>query len=167
MIEYLNHESVKLTFKAPYKQSVHVVGEFNNWEVSDEYAMRKEGDGETFSIIINHLQAGQEYAYQFLINKKIIVIIDDMDRISGEDIMDIFSLIKNTVDFKNNFFLVSLDLDYTKKAILEKYPLLDVQRYLEKIFQLQILLTPILFEDIKNLIKGQLDKYLRENDLAG
>jgi hypothetical protein len=95
-----------------------------------------------------------------LINKKIVVIIDDMDRISGDDIMDIFSLIKNTVDFQNTFFLVALDLDYSKKAIQESYPLLDVGRYLEKIFQLQILLTPILFEEIKNLIKDELQKFL-------
>lgn len=73
MIEYLNHESAKLTFKAPYKQSVHVVGEFNNWQVSDKYAMQKETDEETFSIIISGLLAGQEYAYQFLIDKKIVI----------------------------------------------------------------------------------------------
>lgn len=35
--------------------------------------MQKEVDGETFSIIINHLHAGQEYAYQFLIDKKIAI----------------------------------------------------------------------------------------------
>ncbi|RYU95712.1 alpha-amylase family glycosyl hydrolase [Emticicia agri] len=73
MIEYINDHSVKLTFKAPYKKSVHVVGEFNNWQVSEEYAMTKEADGETFSIIIDELEPRKEYAYQFLIDKKIVV----------------------------------------------------------------------------------------------
>jgi 1,4-alpha-glucan branching enzyme len=73
MIEYLDEHSVRLTFKAPYKKSVHVVGEFNNWQVSDRYAMQKEDDGETFSLVINYLQPQKEYAYQFLIDKKIAV----------------------------------------------------------------------------------------------
>ncbi|GAB3511554.1 alpha-amylase family glycosyl hydrolase [Emticicia fontis] len=73
MIEYLNHESVKITFKAPYKQSVHVVGEFNNWQISEKFAMQKQADGETFGIIINQLEPKREYAYQFLIDKKIVV----------------------------------------------------------------------------------------------
>jgi 1,4-alpha-glucan branching enzyme len=73
MIEYLNEHSVKLTFLAPYKQSVNVVGEFNNWQVSAEYSMSKQSDGETFSIVINNLEPRREYAYQFLIDKKIAI----------------------------------------------------------------------------------------------
>lgn len=73
MIEYLNEHCVKLSFKAPYKKSVHVVGEFNNWQISDKYAMQKEEDGETFSLVIHYLQPKKEYAYQFLIDKKIAV----------------------------------------------------------------------------------------------
>ena len=73
MIEYLNEHSIKITFKAPYKKSVHVVGEFNNWQISDRYAMQKEEDGETFSLVIDYLQPKKEYAYQFWIDKKIVV----------------------------------------------------------------------------------------------
>jgi 1,4-alpha-glucan branching enzyme len=73
MIEYLSHESVKLTLVAPYKESVHVIGEFNNWHISDEYAMQKEADGETFMLIINNLEAGKEYAYQFIIDRRIVI----------------------------------------------------------------------------------------------
>lgn len=73
MIEYLSLNSVKLSFKAPYKKTVHVIGEFNNWHVSAEYEMQKEADGETFSLIIVNLEPQQEYAYQFLIDKKIAV----------------------------------------------------------------------------------------------
>lgn len=73
MIEYLNEHSVKLTFKAPYKKTIHVVGEFNNWQISDKYAMQKEDDEETFSLVINYLQPKKEYAYQFLIDKKIAI----------------------------------------------------------------------------------------------
>ncbi|MFD2521840.1 alpha-amylase family glycosyl hydrolase [Emticicia soli] len=73
MIEYLNHNSVKLRFKAPYKKTVHLVGEFNNWQVLADYEMQKEADGETFSIIIEYLEPKREYAYQFLIDKKIAV----------------------------------------------------------------------------------------------
>lgn len=81
MIEYLNHESIKLTFKAPYKESVHVVGEFNNWQISDEYAMQKEADGETFSLVIRNLEAGKEYAYQFLLDRKAVIADPSTEKI--------------------------------------------------------------------------------------
>lgn len=97
------------------------------------------------------------------LEKKIVVIIDDLDRISGEDIMDIFSLIKNTIDFKNTFFLVSLDLQYTKNSLNSYNSFLEVNRYLEKIFQLQIILTPVIFEEISKLIKQQFRNSIGNN----
>ena len=73
MIHYLNNESVILSFVAPYKESIHVVGEFNQWQISEQYSMQKHSDGETFSLTITGLEAQKEYAYQFLIDEKIAV----------------------------------------------------------------------------------------------
>lgn len=73
MIQYFSDERVRLTFKIPYKKSVHLVGEFNNWQISDTYEMAKQVDGETYAIVIDNLQPGREYAYQFLIDRKIAV----------------------------------------------------------------------------------------------
>ncbi len=73
MIQYLNETSLVLIFLAPYKQTVHVVGEFNNWQVSEQYLMQKLPDEETFSLKIDGLQAKKEYAYQFLIDRKIAI----------------------------------------------------------------------------------------------
>ncbi len=73
MIEYLTDTSLTLSLTAPLKQTVHVVGEFNAWQVMDEYEMQKQPDGETFVITINNLKPGREYAYQFLIDRKIAI----------------------------------------------------------------------------------------------
>lgn len=73
MIQYINDESVIITFLAPYKQSIHIVGEFNNWQISDQYQMQKQADNEIFSITISNLDAQREYAYQFLIDRQIAI----------------------------------------------------------------------------------------------
>lgn len=73
MIQQLSYTSLSLRFKAPFKQTVHVVGEFNQWQVSDDYQMLRQPDGETFVLSINYLEPGREYAYQFLIDRKIAV----------------------------------------------------------------------------------------------
>ena len=73
MIQYPNDQSAILTFIAPYKKNVYVVGEFNHWQILDEYLMEKLEDGETFTITILNLEPQKEYAYQFLIDGKIAV----------------------------------------------------------------------------------------------
>ncbi|UTA69942.1 alpha-amylase family glycosyl hydrolase [Emticicia sp. 21SJ11W-3] len=73
MIEYLTDTSLTLSLIAPLKHTVHVVGEFNAWQVIDEYEMQKQPDGETFVITINNLKPDREYAYQFLIDRKIAI----------------------------------------------------------------------------------------------
>jgi len=98
-----------------------------------------------------------------LIGKKIIVFIDDLDRVSPEEILEVMNLIRNTADFNNTIFIVAMDLGYIKTALTSSNPLLDVDRYLEKIFQLQFVLPPIMFDSIKELLEFEFDNFLENN----
>ncbi|WP_290711788.1 alpha-amylase family glycosyl hydrolase, partial [Flavihumibacter sp. CACIAM 22H1] len=57
-----------LVIKAPGKQRVNVLGEFNNWEESLAYQMNRTPDGSYFWIRITGLNSGTEYAYQYLVD---------------------------------------------------------------------------------------------------
>ena len=51
---------------APEKSDVFLLGDFNGWNVQEEYQMKKDGD--YFWITISDLDPDQEYAYQYFID---------------------------------------------------------------------------------------------------
>lgn len=67
-INYISDTSVVLSLRAPGKQSVVVLGDFNNWQSSSDYLMKQSVDGNTFWLQINGLAPGEYYAYQYLID---------------------------------------------------------------------------------------------------
>ncbi|MFY0607122.1 MAG: T9SS type A sorting domain-containing protein [Cyclobacteriaceae bacterium] len=48
------------------KEVIHVIGDFNNWEVSEAYKLKKDGD--FWWITIDNLVAGTDYVFQYLID---------------------------------------------------------------------------------------------------
>jgi 1,4-alpha-glucan branching enzyme len=65
-INYIDDNTVVLVLHAPLKETVHVIGDFNDWEIDPAYQMKK--DGERFWVQISDLEAGKEYIYQYLID---------------------------------------------------------------------------------------------------
>lgn len=58
--------SVTFLLKAPFKNDVLLIGDFNNWELNAAYQLYK--DGEDFWITLLGLDINTEYAYQYLID---------------------------------------------------------------------------------------------------
>ena len=67
-VNYIDDETAILSLYAPDKEYVYIVGDFNNWQFSPEYYMKKTTDGLRFWLEINDLNSGEEYAYQYLID---------------------------------------------------------------------------------------------------
>lgn len=65
------NDSLAFVLFAPGKKTVHLIGDFNDWESVDQYKMHK--DGERFWIKIGNLQKGKEYICQYLIDGTIRV----------------------------------------------------------------------------------------------
>lgn len=80
-INYLAADRVILSFFAPEKQFVHVIGEFNNWTYSPAYLMNRTPDGNRYWIELGSLPAGQEVAYQYLVNGTLAVADPYADKI--------------------------------------------------------------------------------------
>jgi len=60
--------SAILTLTAPEKNSVYVIGSFNNWSVDAAQQMKKTPDGRKWWIQIDQLDANQSYTYQYLVD---------------------------------------------------------------------------------------------------
>ncbi len=68
-VNYPANNSAALVLWAPNKQNVFVIGDFNDWKLSNDYLMKKDGD--YFWLEITNLEPGKEYAFQYIIDGKI------------------------------------------------------------------------------------------------
>ena len=69
------------------------------------------------------------------LNKKIIIIIDDIDRLNNVQIRDIFQLVKQVADFPNIIYVLAMDKEVVSNALSEVHNI-DGNEYLEKIIQI-------------------------------
>ncbi|HEY4784892.1 MAG TPA: alpha-amylase family glycosyl hydrolase, partial [Bacteroidales bacterium] len=96
-INYINDSTVTFVLFAPYKKSVYLIGDFNNWTPSNSYLMNEDTalvpylgtynaiidasgntgtvsmvrDSDRFWITVKNLTPGKEYAFQYLIDGNI------------------------------------------------------------------------------------------------
>ena len=80
--------------------------------------------------------------------KKIIVIIDDLDRLSSDEIIAVFQLVKSLADFPYMIYLLSFDRDVVVKALADVQKG-DGQAYLEKIIQMPFEMPRVNEQDIE------------------
>ncbi|HTE00854.1 MAG TPA: P-loop NTPase fold protein [Mucilaginibacter sp.] len=71
------------------------------------------------------------------IDQKIVIYIDDLDRLDKEEIAEVIRLIRNTANFSNTFFVVAYDRDYVLTAI-KAMNAFNHTHFLEKIFQIEV-----------------------------
>ncbi|EAJ0338823.1 hypothetical protein A0U23_04850 [Campylobacter lari] len=76
------------------------------------------------------------------IGKKIIIVIDDLDRLADTDIQEIFQLVRSIADFKNTMYILAYDNEIVTKA-LDKIQKDKGERYIEKIVQVPIVLPKL------------------------
>jgi len=74
--------------------------------------------------------------------KRILVVIDDIDRLTPDETRQLFTVIKALADFPNVAYLLAFDRDVAAQAI-EQQSGLPGERYLEKIIQVPFVLPPI------------------------
>ena len=70
-VNYVDNSTVTLVLYAPYKSSVYLIGEFNEWSQLNQYQMKKDGD--YWWITLSGLTPGKMYAYQYLVDGSIKV----------------------------------------------------------------------------------------------
>ncbi|MEP1033835.1 alpha-amylase family glycosyl hydrolase [Ekhidna sp.] len=77
----VDNTSATLVLRAPGKEHVFIIGDFNDWSLSSDYLMNK--DGEVFWLEINGLTSGQEYQFQYLVDGEIKIADPYAEKISS------------------------------------------------------------------------------------
>lgn len=94
---------------------------------------------------------------------KIIVTIDDIDRLSNEEIVSVFQLVKSLADFPNTVYILSFDRDIVVRA-LRSVQKGDGFEYLEKIVQAPFELPPASSEEIQQVLFKILSSIIETSD---
>ena len=76
------------------------------------------------------------------IQKKVIVFIDDLDRLDGDELLEMMKLIRNVSDFPYMYFVAAYDKSYLVKCI-EKKLNTNGTDFLRKVFLHEFTLPPI------------------------
>jgi len=95
------------------------------------------------------------------IGRRIVILIDDVDRLTGKEVMEVLRLIRNTANFANTFFVVGLDQRYIISVLRNTKDFANEEEYLEKVFQLTITLPAFK----KEVLAAAVAKYLITDDV--
>ncbi|PZT47189.1 hypothetical protein B6S12_10400 [Helicobacter valdiviensis] len=115
-----------------------------------KFAEANKKDLETIKENINNYLTDTEF------NKKIIIVIDDLDRLADTDIQKIFQLVRSIADFKNTIYILSYDEEIVSKA-LDKIQKDKGGKYIEKIVQVPIKLPKISQENLRDIFVKKLE----------
>lgn len=105
--------------------------------------------------IINFLK--NEYC-----GKPILFVIDDLDRLTNEEICEVLKLIREIADFPNVIYFVLFEREQVVNAIEKELNINSGDEYLKKFFQIEWM-VPVLE---KEKIKSYLLRLLQENNLC-
>jgi predicted KAP-like P-loop ATPase len=91
--------------------------------------------------------------------RKILIVIDDIDRLNNTEIRQIFQLVKALGDFPNTVYMLAFDRDVVVKALAH------VQEgsgddYLEKIIQIPFQIPTSSRSEVEKVLFGQLDELI-------
>ncbi|WP_083831115.1 KAP family P-loop NTPase fold protein [Chromohalobacter israelensis] len=85
----------------------------------------------------------------------IVVVIDDIDRLTPDEAFQVIRLVKAVADFPGTSFLLSFDPSYLASS-LEKQGIDNSSQYIDKVVQLRIPLPIIAHRDLQNLANIEL-----------
>ncbi len=88
-------------------------------------------------------------------NRRILVFMDDIDRLTPEEMTQLLLIVRAVADFPNTTYVLSFDYDVVVEAIADKLGV-DGRTYLEKVVQLQIDVPLPGRKTLERMVIGQL-----------
>ena len=88
---------------------------------------------------------------------KVIVVIDDIERLVDAEINQIFTLVKSLANFNNFIYLLSFDKNIIEKS-LDKINSEEADKFIDKIIQIPIIIPPLSESKLNELIQKNLER---------
>lgn len=102
-----------------------------------------------------------------VINKKVVIIIDDIDRLVSKEVQQLFQIIKSLADFPNITYLLAFDKNHVYNALNTKHYLgnnnsNNPEEFINKIIQMPIDMPKFNKDMLKPIIKDKLSNIFNE-----
>jgi predicted KAP-like P-loop ATPase len=106
-------------------------------------------------------------------NRKIIVFIDDLDRLDQKEIITVFKLIRLVCDFPNVVYVLALDEDIVslalgqlyRKQVTEEQAMLKGREYMEKFIQIPIYLPKVDEVKLRKILFDGVEEILQQHNI--
>lgn len=98
------------------------------------------------------------------LKKSVLVVIDDVDRLSASEIKILFQLIKANADFPNMVFLVLYQSDIVTAALKNTSPISSGEDFLKKIIQVELDIPKIEKSKIENILFNGLGNIVNKSE---
>lgn len=104
-------------------------------------------------------------------DKRILIFVDDIDRLEKSEIQALFKIIKLTANLKNTAYILAFDKDIVSASLQEKYPnsvnnhINAGSDFIEKIVQIPLNLPPIQHRDIFNFCYAGIKEVLQDEKI--
>ena len=90
------------------------------------------------------------------LGRKIFIFIDDVDRLEGEELVELFALVRNSSSFPCMSYTLAYDKEYVASQLKGSFDQ-DTYRYMEKILQEEYALAQITPEQLEQALKMELE----------
>ncbi|RYL93414.1 NTPase [Sporolactobacillus sp. THM7-4] len=100
--------------------------------------------------------------------KRVVILIDDIDRLEKDEIHAVFRLVKLTADFKYTAYVLAFDKHVVSLALQERYGTDAMgagNSFLEKIIQVPLQLPSVDSEDLRNFCFNEINQVLNFSNI--
>ena len=98
------------------------------------------------------------------IQRKIVVFIDDIDRLGANEIEELFRLVRNTSNLPFMYFVMAYDKKYVVDTLKNMFPSHSLS-YTEKILQEEFFLPIIKSNELKAVLREKLSVFLNSEEM--
>jgi len=133
------------------------IGSFNNGlkNVFEEF-VPKNSEEKTLNQLKNSIN-------KKLKNHKVLCIIDDIDRLTKEEISEMFRLLKIIANFNNTIYLVAFDKKVVSDALNTIHK--DGEKYIEKIINVPLELSAITTLELENIFMKKINETIKKFEI--
>lgn len=100
------------------------------------------------------------------IGKRLYIVLDDLDRLEGKELLETIKLIDITASFKNTVFLVACDKKYANDVLQEYLGANPGQGYLDKYIVREIQLSAYINESLTKMMARYLESEVIDGELV-
>lgn len=97
------------------------------------------------------------------LDQRVVIFIDDLDRMEREEILLVFKMVKLFSDFDNFIYVLSFDKDRVDKIL--KNEIETDKDYLDKIIQVGFTLPKVPKEKFGNILKNYINEFIRNREI--